>query len=371
MSRVQNFLKMYSSKSTVKVYKWALTEFFKVVYGENESHLEEHGERYFREQRNYEEDIQNFLVTIKDSPPKSIRLMLAAVKSFLVENDIELSVKFWRRLKGRIKGSRALTLDKVPSNLELRKIIMHMPIHGKALYLTLPSSGMRIGEALQLIDEDLELDQDPARVNIQGEYTKTGNPRIAFFSREAKEALLEWLKVRKEYLKAASGKSHRYKKSIEDPRVFPFRDVTAYAVWNNAVKKAGFLKKDKRTNRHTVHPHVLRKFFRTKMATVIPVDVVEALMGHEGYLTEVYRRYSQEDLAKFYQKGEPNVLIFTEAEEVGKLRVEIEDRNKQLQTLVNGVTAENLELKSRISKVEFELTELRKMLQKLLEGKQG
>ncbi|RJS77624.1 hypothetical protein CW667_02880 [Candidatus Bathyarchaeota archaeon] len=26
------------------------------------------------------------------------------------------------------------------------------------------------------------------------------------------------------------------------------------------------------------------------MATVVPIDVVEALMGHKGYLTEVYRR---------------------------------------------------------------------------------
>jgi len=57
---------------------------------------------------------------------------------------------------------------------------------------------------------------------------------------------------------------------------------------------------------------------------------------------------------------EPNVLIFTEAEEVGKLRVEIEERNKQLQTLVNGLTAENLELKSRISKMELEQTEIDK-----------
>jgi tetrahydromethanopterin S-methyltransferase subunit F len=37
---------------------------------------------------------------------------------------------------------------------------------------------------------------------------------------------------------------------------------------------------------------------------VIPSDVVEALMGHEEGLTEVYRRYSTEDLEEFYKKGE-------------------------------------------------------------------
>ena len=47
-------------------------------------------------------------------------------------------------------------------------------------------------------------------------------------------------------------------------------------------------------------------------------------------------------------------------EEVSKLRVEVEEKNEQLQTLVNGLTAENLELKSRVSKMETEHSRLEK-----------
>jgi len=367
MSRVEEFLKMYRSQNTVRAYGWALTEFFKSVYGENEHRLEEHAERYFSEKRNYEQDIQNFLGVINDRPPKSVRLCLAAVRTFLVENDVELPAKFWRRLIKRVRGSRALTLDKVPSNVDLRRIIMHMPVHGKALFLTLASSGMRIGECLKLKVEDVELDTKPVKVNIRGEYTKTGNSRIAFVSREAEEAIQEWLKVRSQYIEAACGKSHTYGKTTEDQRLFPFEANTAYAIWKNALRKAGFLKKDTQTNRHTVHPHVLRKFFRTKLGSVIPVDVVEALMGHEGYLTEVYRRYSHEDLAKFYSLGEAAVSVLAETEEVAKLRVEVEERNRQLQALVNGLTAENMELKKRISQAEEKLLELEKALKQILE----
>ncbi|MEM3760224.1 MAG: tyrosine-type recombinase/integrase [Candidatus Bathyarchaeia archaeon] len=362
MSRVENFLKMFTSQNTVRAYSWSLTEFFKTVYGENEGKLEEHAERYFSEKRDYEQDIQRFLVAINGKPPKTVRLMLTAVKSFLIENDVELPAKFWRRLIKRVRGSRALTLDKVPSNVELRRIITHMPVHGKALFLTLASSGMRIGEALQLKPEDFEFDKEPVKVNIRGEYTKTGNSRIAFISKEAKEAIEEWLKVRSRYIEAAAGKSHKYGKPTQDQRLFPFEANTAYAVWKNALRKSGYLKKDTQTNRHTIHPHVLRKFFRTKLGSVLPVDVVEALMGHEGYLTEVYRRYSHEDLAKFYMQGEAALTVFAEAEEVAKLRVEIEERNKQLQQLVNGLTAENLELKQRLVKVEEKLAEIEKML---------
>lgn len=84
------------------------------------------------------------------------------------------------------------------------------------------------------------------------------------------------------------------------------------------------------------------------MATVVPVDVVEALIGHEGYLTEVYRRYSLEDIAKFYKQGEHTLLVFTQAEEISKLKLEIEEHNKQLQTLINGLATENMELKTQI-----------------------
>ncbi|MEM2027605.1 MAG: site-specific integrase [Candidatus Bathyarchaeia archaeon] len=106
---------------------------------------------------------------------------------FLMENDIELPALFWR------KGSRALMLDKVPSNAELRQILNHMDAKGRSLFLVLASSGMRIGEALKLMVEDVDLASEPPRINIRGEYTKTGNPRIAFISSEAKETIQEWL----------------------------------------------------------------------------------------------------------------------------------------------------------------------------------
>jgi integrase len=50
--------------------------------------------------------------------------------------------------------------------------------------------------------------------------------------------------------------------------------------------------------------HGLRKFFRSQLALSCPVDIVEALMGHEGYLTDAYRRYSRKQMAEYYLKAE-------------------------------------------------------------------
>jgi integrase len=369
MNRIETFLSTFSSKATVKAYRWALARFFESVSGHNDAALEKHAEEYFSQKRDVEADIEKFFVIIKDKPPKTVRLMLAAVKSFFIENDVELPQKFWRKLIRRVRGTRALTLDKVPSNVELRRILMHCPLQGRALFLLLASSGMRIGEALKLKAEDIDTSAHPWRISIRGEYTKTGNSRIAFTSKEAEEAIQEWLKVKPAYLAAASKKSHLYAKQTEDEHLFPFENNTAYFIWTNALRKSGYLKKDVATHRQTLHPHVLRKFFRTKLGTVIPVDVAEALMGHEGYLTEVYRRYTTEDLAKFYLQGEPALFVLTEAEEVAKLRVEVEDKNKQLQTVMNGLATENLDLRQRVAVAEKDLAEMKSLIEKFLAEK--
>ncbi|MCX7635206.1 MAG: hypothetical protein N2Z74_05610, partial [Syntrophales bacterium] len=53
-------------------------------------------------------------------------------------------------------------------------------------------------------------------------------------ARQAKEALDQWLKLRPQYLKQASGRSWKYGKPEKDPRIFPFEITTAYALWDNA-----------------------------------------------------------------------------------------------------------------------------------------
>jgi integrase len=365
MSKIEEFLKMYDGKGTYAVYRWAIREFFKTVGTD--------GDHYFTDSRNYEEDIKNFLHTIKDKPPKTIRLMLSVAKSFLIENEVELPERFWRRMSKKVKGTRALTLDIVPSNDQLRRIISHMPIHGKALFLMLASSGMRIGEALSLDkDDDIDLAQNPVEVRISGKNSKNGDSRINFISSEAKEAVEEWLKTRGEYLTSAVAKCkprNHYKaefrgKNPNDNRLFPFEISTANTIWTNAVRKAGMLKKDKQTDRNTLHPHVLRKFFRSKMATLIPVDVTEALMGHEGYLTEVYRRYSQEDLTKFYLQGESTVLVFGTGGNLNELR---QDFSKAVKVVSEDLETKNKALEEKVQSLEKQIGEMYEFVHKNLD----
>ena len=81
-------------------------------------------------------------------------------------------------------------------------------------------------------------------------------------------------------------------------------------------------------------------------------------------------------LRKFYLQGESALLVFTDAAEVTKLRQEVEEhalkiqkevdeRNRSLQSLVNGLTTENLEVKSKVARVELENTEIKNKMKSL------
>ena len=362
MPIIEDYIKRYPSKKTQSTYKTALRNFLESLFGTRDFSA---AEDYFNPNRDYEADLETYFQHISGKPPLTIRTFLAAVKGFLEHNDVELKQKYWKGLTRRIQGKRARTRDRIPSNKELRQILSFMDAKGRALFLLLSSSGMRIGEALKLEIADIDTYSNPAKIEIRGETTKSGDPRYTFISSEANEALKLWLKIKSKYVKTAVGRSHLNPKSETDERIFPFELSVAYSMWNNALDNLGLGGRDSSTNRRKLHPHVLRKYFRTRMGTILRQDVVEALMGHEGYLTEVYRRYNVEDLAKFYLQGESALLVFTEAAEVTRLRQEVDERNKALHSLVNGLTAENLDMKSKIAKVELENTDLRKRFRNL------
>jgi len=73
---------------------------------------------------------------------KPLRLLKRMILNpFLERNVISSFLKLTKR--GGLGGSRAVSEEKVPDKEEIRKILMHLPVHGRALFLTLLSSGMR------------------------------------------------------------------------------------------------------------------------------------------------------------------------------------------------------------------------------------
>jgi integrase len=185
LNRIERFFRTYDSPNTIHNYRAYLKNYFKTFYkGEKKDfNLEVECEKYFEKKRDYKDDVEKFYETIKHRPPKSVIVLTSVVKTFLEYNDIELLSSFWKRLCGRKRGNRALTQDRIPTREELQEIFSVMNPRGRAFYMVLASSGMRGGEALQLREDDITHYTNYAKIELRGEYTKSGNGRTVFISR--------------------------------------------------------------------------------------------------------------------------------------------------------------------------------------------
>jgi integrase len=104
--------------------------------------------------------------------------------------------------------------------------------------------------------------------------------------------------------------------------VFPFHKNTALNIWRRALVKEGLDDKCPNTGTVKLRPHTLRKYFRTYHGA--SVEVKEMLMGHRGYLTDQYVRYTVDDLRKAYKLGVSGVEIYGDSKQKELVKADLE-----------------------------------------------
>lgn len=381
MLSIKEFTELYGNPSSKSAYRAGVFSFLEFIYNfkrqgkrstmEETEQFEKFAKQYFTEGRNYANDLQRF-ASNHNVPPKTIKLYMTAVKEYLLQNDIEISQKQAKNIRNKMVKGGARTIEKDLDTDTLRKIISHMDIKGKALMLTLASSGMRIGEALSLNIKDIDLTSTPPVITIRGRKTKTGQNRITFANKEAKEALIEWLKVRNAYLTSAVNRNKGFveagigtPKSESSDKLFPFSDGVAGQIWLNAITNAELLTRDDETNRIQLHIHQLRKFFRSQLALKCPVDIVEALMGHSSYLSEAYRRYTQKQMAEHYLNNE-HLLYVSMPQDIQRIESEFKEELNNNRKLLENLFLENSDLKKRLEQNE---SVVKKIVDTISQGK--
>jgi len=113
MVTIDKFLGTFSKRDTIDGYRVSLKQFFDVV-GIPPS-------EYFGNGRRYENDVVAFKKHLEDTgkSSKTIQCRLGAVRSYLLENDVELKRRFWKRL--HIIGEPA-TKDRLFNHLIFWKV---------------------------------------------------------------------------------------------------------------------------------------------------------------------------------------------------------------------------------------------------------
>jgi len=171
---IREFLQGFPNEKTQTSYGSALLKYFEVIGAEPDNYLIDirelsNGEKNKIMDR-YEDDITKYWSYLnKKYAPKSANNYTNVIKIFFRDNRIYFNEGLWQRLRKRGKGNYAVTQDRAPEPYELRKIMTHTDAKGKALFLTLVSSGMRIGEALELEPDDIDFNYNPTKINIRAE----------------------------------------------------------------------------------------------------------------------------------------------------------------------------------------------------------
>jgi integrase len=332
---------------TIKVYKRALARFADHV-GFTSDNLHEY---LALPKEKLTGDLIIYGSTLSSLSQNSQRNMIASVMSYLSYNDIIIP-KAQRTQIVPKKGD--VFRDKAPSAAEVKRVFEFLPPIGKASLLLLFTTGMRIGELIQVKESDMEGNV----IHLSGTYTKNGRGRDVVMTHECFTYLTDiWLPQKTEYLRAAQNRNigliNQAKtpekragiKNLDDDRIIPATKSTMYEILMRGFKNAGF--GDKKGNKFLYHPHGLRKSFRSIVGTQNP-DLAETLMGHEGYLNQSYLRL---DVVKEYEKVEDLLSLTSNAGMNSRLRM-LEQEKDELKEQVKRQAEENQNLRITIAGIE-------------------
>lgn len=330
----------FKANKTRITYRAILNGYFQVIG--------EPPETYFKNGRKDEDflnDLKKYINTsLSGRPSKTCLSYISAVRTYMRHNKVKLDPEDIKTIIKRNKGmgsNRPLTKDRPPSYVEIRQILTHGETVEKTFYLCLLSSGMRIGELCGIKIQNVYMNENPVRIDIPSTETKNGQRRTTFISNEAKNFLIEWFKVRQGYMQLVNERTKnlptnmKMKITDNDNRVFPFSALTAWKRWGKMCKRAGFTERDTQTNRAVLHPHGLRKFFRTHMGTKIGVDFTEEILGHSGYLVGEYRIHTDRELGDAYLTGMGTVTVFEReiAQDLTNVNEQLKERNEEIKEL--------------------------------------
>lgn len=342
---IEEYLSTFGNKVTRNQRQSFLNIFFKALNIK-------HSEQYFEMGRDYEQDLKTFWKSQENHATGTRRMRLSCVVNFMLDNDVVIKPRFLKNLKNRTHDKEKKVDDIIPTKDELRQILSHGGAKERALFLCSISSGARIQELLTLVPSDIDFKYDPVKINIRAENSKNGKQRVTFISYEARDALLEYIKVREKYLQTAQKRAANkaYNKDCNDPRIFPVEYLTVRLWWIRLLKAASTSENnlaetmkpsglDREYYRR--HIHTLRKHYRTYVPNgknPVSIDIIEQLLGHEGYLTEEYRNLPVEKLAKGYKKAMSVVTIFSTVDEtVENNALEIALLKQQMETMKNDI----------------------------------
>ncbi|MCJ7505581.1 site-specific integrase [Candidatus Bathyarchaeota archaeon] len=303
--------------------------------------------------RNHKLDPYQFLQSVianqKAEKRASITILQAyyTMKRFIEwESEERLNGVKLEKLTQTLPGRRVKSTDSAPNDTEVLKLIHHSNLRGRVALILALTSGMRVGELAAMKLEWIDFNSDPIRITIPATLTKTKRPRTVFTTQECAQLIKQLIGDRK---------TGSLFPSLDPTKTYDENTPASPSALANAfsrnLKKCGL--RDKITEdspMFRLHSHSFRKWFYSKaIASGMPGNYAEILLGHTIGLDAHYLRVDQEKLASEYKKIEPSLVFLnrengevrktvqTQSEQIGLLQGELATLKQQNQQLASNV----------------------------------
>ena len=280
----------------------------------------------------------------RDISPSTIKVAFSNLRKYLFFRNIRTNEQ---DIRNSLRFPKTPKEEKHPlSDSEYSAIVDGLaknPMY-QSVCLALGSSGMRIGELMNVRKKDLDLSTKRITVKIPPN-TKTRTGRTTFFSKEVDEKI-------KKRLGNLNPDDYVFCKGSPRSGACNFRKALG-----RILIRLGLDEKYQTSNYSKITPHTFRAYFFTKAARKHDDNYAHRMIGHGGYLMQ-YDRLTQEEKLNMYIELEPDLVIYDQTR--NNLKIEqLEEKNASISQIIEEVAR----LKEQLAKQD------KKILAKLREDK--
>jgi len=249
--------------------------------------------------------------------PKGIRAYLSGVKGFIRYSGIKINSDDF---KYRVKVPKLIKTKEIPLTKQMIIRVLHnCPSKLQTSIMVACSSGLRIGELVQLKLSDIDFDSKPTKITVRGNTSKTRQSRETFITTETTNVLKDYLS-RYFSWKKNNDNSHLNERYIFGPLSNKGRPskkpgynvesakLTLQKILRNHVSTIPELDITNENGYKAIHFHGFRKYFRTIVGNVCGRDFSESLMGHQFYM-DTYYQLSDDKKRELYTDVESHLTL--------------------------------------------------------------
>jgi len=287
-----------------------------------------------------------FLQRTNNISNSTLKFRIVTLKNFLEFYDVDISP---RKFKLKVKLPKVVRKTKEALSKEDIIDILNAcsDIRLKTYLMLLGSTGMRPVEALSIRVKDLDLESNPSRLFVRGEYTKTRSDRTIFLTQELENQLSSWLAYRyrkRRICYSENGKTvtqYRTPSMKDSDLVFSAHrlsgnpnPVSLYVEFRTSFAKTldrmgKGAREDGNERRREITLHSFRRFVKTAISDLGYQDFSEYFIGHSG---STYWTKKESEKAEIFRKIEP-YLTFLNVHQLERQGADIQSKIEELEEL--------------------------------------